>query len=390
MNKKEIINTEIVVVGGGLAGTAAAVCTAQLGIKTIHLAPIAPRDSRTSALMGPSIDILTSSGLVEEPANIGVKLNKIRIIDATNRLIRAPEALFDAREAGLDCFGYNFTNTDLLDAFEEKAQKIDSYQRIVDSFQSIESNENGITIKTNEDKIIICQMLVGADGKKSSVRAAAGIGIKEKKHAQSALVCDLELERDLDGASVEFHYDNGPFTLVPAGGKKANLVWMDKDEILLSAQQGGDKNLIKEFEKHTMNLFGNIKLISNTYIFPLSNLSANTVGENGVILLGEAAHAFPPVGAQGLNLSLRDIVELLDILKNIDKGKNDWGRNASAQYAENREKDLKATSIMVDGLFKSLLADFLPVQAARASGLWALKAMPSLRKKAFYIGMGER
>jgi len=390
VSKKEIIKTDIVIVGGGLAGTAAAICIAQLGFKIIHLAPTAPRDSRTSALMGPSIDILTSSGLIEEPKNIGVKLSKIRIIDATNRLIRAPEALFDAREAGLDCFGYNFTNTGLLDAFEEKAQKIDSYQHIVDSFQTIESNNNDITIKTNEGQIIKCQMLVGADGKKSSVRAAAGIGIKEKKHAQSALVCDLELERDLDCASVEFHYDNGPFTLVPAGGKKANLVWMDKSEILLSAQQGGDENLIKEFEKHSMSLFGNIKLISKTFIFPLSNLSADTVGENGVVLLGEAAHAFPPVGAQGLNLSLRDIVELVDILKSVDKSKKDWGKNTSSQYAKTREKDLKATSMMVESLFKSLLSDFLPVQAARASGLWALKALPPLRKKAFSIGMGER
>ncbi len=390
MEKTNIIETDIVVVGGGLAGTAASVCIAQMGFEVIHLAPKTPLDRRTSALMGPSIDILRSSSLVPDPSKIGVELSKIRIIDATHRLIRAPEALFDSREAGLSNFGYNFTNIDLLKSFDEKAKTLKNYTRIIASFKMLVSNDENIIIKTDKGQTIKSQMLVGADGKKSPTRVAAGISIKEKKHAQSALVCDLELERDLDGASVEYHYDNGPFTLVPAGGKKANLVWMDKDEILRGAQEKGDEYLIKEFEKHSMGLFGNIKLISKTFIFPLTNLSANIAGKNGIILVGEAAHAFPPVGAQGLNLSLRDIVELVDILELADKTNPNWGLDASEKYAKGREGDLKMTFAMVDTLFKSLLADFLPIQAIRSGGIWALKTIPSLAKKAFHVGMGRR
>jgi len=387
---KKTIKTDIIVVGGGLAGTAAAICIAQLGIKIIHLAPTAIKDRRTSALMGPSIDILTSSGLVPAPDKIGVEMNKIRIIDATNRLIRSPEALFDSREAGLSNFGYNFANEKLLKAFDEKAQNIDSYQRIVASFSGVESNDNGITIKTDDGKTINCQMLVGADGKKSSVRSNAGIDIKEKKHEQSALICDLELGHELDGASVEYHYNNGPFTLVPAGGKKANLVWMDRHEVLQSAKSANKEAFIKLLEKHSMNLFGDIKLTSGVFIFPLTNLVADSVGKNGIVLVGEAAHAFPPVGAQGLNLSLRDIVDLVDVLKASDRGQINWGKLASEAYTKKRMGDLKGTLGMVETLFKSLLADFIPVQAVRAGGIWALKSMPFLRKKAFHIGMGER
>jgi len=389
LNNKTI-KADIVIVGGGLAGTAAAICIAQLGINTIHLAPTAVKDRRTSALMGPSIDILTSSGLVPDPDKIGVKMNKIRIIDATNRLIRSPEALFDSREAGLNSFGYNFANEKLLKAFDEKAQNIDSYQRIVASFEKIDSSDNGITIKTDDGKTINCQMLVGADGKKSSVRSNAGIGIKEKKHKQSALVCNLELERELDGASVEYHYKNGPFTLVPAGGKKANLVWMDKHEVLQRAKNADEEDFIGQLEKLSMDLFGNIKLTSGVFIFPLTNLMANSVGKNGIVLAGEAAHAFPPVGAQGLNLSLRDIVDLVDVLKTTDKSQINWGKVASETYNKKRMGDLKGTLAMVETLFKSLLADFIPVQAMRAGGVWALKSLPFLRKKAFHIGMGER
>src|SRR5690606_15928230 len=89
------------VVGGGLTGVAAAIVCARAGLETVHLAPPAPPDRRTSALMQPSVDFLHSAGLVDVPESIGNPLTRIRIIDATGRLIRAPETLFDAAEIGL-------------------------------------------------------------------------------------------------------------------------------------------------------------------------------------------------------------------------------------------------------------------------------------------------
>src|SRR5690606_5723098 len=100
-------DAEIIVVGGGLAGLAAAVSLARAGYETLHLAPTAPPDRRPPALMMPSVEFLLSSGLIDTPESTGHSLTAIRIIDATPRLIRAPETLFDAKEAGLDAFGWN-------------------------------------------------------------------------------------------------------------------------------------------------------------------------------------------------------------------------------------------------------------------------------------------
>src|SRR5690606_889624 len=114
-------DADIVVVGAGLAGLAAAVSLARAGLSVVHVAPAAPPDRRTSALMMPSVDFLRRSGLVDDPAAIGHALTAIRIIDATPRLIRAPETLFEAAEAGLPAFGWNFGNARLLARFQSLA-----------------------------------------------------------------------------------------------------------------------------------------------------------------------------------------------------------------------------------------------------------------------------
>ncbi len=390
MSKKNIIKADILVVGGGLAGMAAAVSIAKAGFDIVHLAPKAPKDLRTSALMGPSMDFLIDSGLVKDPDKIGTPLRKIRIIDGTNRLFRAPEALFDAREANYQNFGYNLANIDLLASFEEQAKKTKNYSRINGYFSKLNKKNNKYIIVTDDGAEIECSLIIGADGKKSPIRKAANISIKKNDYRQSALVCDLELEREIGETSIEFHYENGPFTLVPAGGKKANLVWIDNDNYLNQVKQADQQEQIKIFEKFSQNLFGNIKLISDIYIFPLTTFSAKIYAKDNIVLLGEAAHGFPPVGAQGLNLSLRDIIDLLDILTKVDKSKENWAILAAKDYAKKRKSDVKQTIFMVDGLFRSLMSDFLPVQALRSGSIWALKTLPILRKKAFSIGMGKR
>ena len=117
---------DAIVVGGGLTGAASAIALAKAGLDTLHLAPKGQLDRRTSALMMPSVDYLCSAGLIDEPEKLGHALTQIRIIDATNRLIRAPETLFEAGEAGLGAFGWNFANAKLLQRFEEVATTLPS------------------------------------------------------------------------------------------------------------------------------------------------------------------------------------------------------------------------------------------------------------------------
>ncbi|MBN9333090.1 FAD-dependent monooxygenase [Devosia sp.] len=382
-------SAEIIVVGGGLAGLAAAVSLARSGHEVIHLAPAAPPDRRTSALMMPSVEFLLSSGLIDSAESVGHPLTAIRIIDATPRLIRAPETLFDAQEAGLDAFGWNFGNATLLASFQAAAPATGLTTR--NAAVTAYRRENGLGIVTLADgSTLAAPLVVGADGKKSLVRTEAGLPARENKFEEAALVCDLDLGRSIGGTSIEFHYPHGPFTLVPAGGNRANLVWIDEEKVLRETQAGGAEALLAAFRARSQNLFGSIALASPSFVFPLSVLSVAEAGRDGTVLVGESAHAFPPIGAQGLNLGLRDVADLVAVLTETDRSAPDWAQRASEAYAARRAGDLARTGTMVDALFRSLLGEMLPSQALRAGGLWALKLMPSLRRQAFSIGMGQR
>ncbi len=377
-------------VGGGLAGLAAAVAVARTGLQTLHLVPKGPPDRRTSALMLPAVDYLREAGLVPDPAAVGHPLTQIRIIDATRRLIRAPETLFDSAEFGLEAFGWNFANVKLAEAFEAARAGLPNLSTIETVLDDLELTDDGALLRLGNDETLRAALVVGADGKKSRVRESAGFRAREHGFTQAALVCDLQLERPIGGASIEFHYEQGPFTLVPPGGNRANLVWIDDREVLKEAQEGGKEHLAALFREKSQRLFGKIELLTPAHVFLLSTLTVDVAGRDNVVLVGEAAHAFPPIGAQGLNLGLRDVADLAASLAATDTGKPGFARAVAADYARRRAADLARTGTMVDTLFRSLLADFLPAQAARAGGLWALKLLPQLRKSAFDVGMGVR
>lgn len=383
-------DADTIIVGGGLVGVAIAIAMAKAGLKTTHLAPAGPPDRRTSALMMPSVDYLVAAGLIDDPADIGHKLTQIRIIDATNRLIRAPETLFDASEAGLAAFGWNFANSRLLESFHAIAATLKGLETRNMGATGFTAADMGGALTLADGSTISAPLIVGADGKSSLIRAAANFPVRESQFEQAALVCDLDLGRPIGGTSVEFHYPNGPFTLVPAGDKHANLVWIDERATLEAARSGGPDVLTRLFAEKSQRLFGAVQPVTPTHVFPLSTLSVARPGKQGVVLVGEAAHAFPPIGAQGLNLGLRDVADLATALRGTDRSRPHWAAQASEGYANRRAGDLVRTGTMVDALFKSLLADMLPAQGLRAGGLWALRLLPGLRRQAFTIGMGNR
>ncbi|MEO6394938.1 MAG: FAD-dependent monooxygenase [Devosia sp.] len=384
------LDFEAAIVGGGLSGLAAAVAVAKAGLSAIHVVPTGPPDRRTSALMQPSVDYLRSAGLIAEPGAIGEPLTRIRIIDATRRLIRAPETLFDSAEAGLAAFGWNFPNVRLTEAFETAKAGFANLSSIETSVSEIESASGGHRLSLADGQMLTVGLVVGADGKKSRIRESGGFRARESGFTQAALVCDLNLGTPLGGTSVEFHYEQGPFTLVPAGGNRANLVWIDDRAVLKVAQEGGSERLREIFEEKSQGLFGAIELLIPAHMFLLSTLSVEHAGRGGIVLVGEAAHAFPPIGAQGLNLGLRDVADLALAVEGADRSNPGSAVAVSEDYSRRRTADLMRTGAMVDGLFRSLLSDFLPTQALRAGGLWALKSLPPLRKAAFSLGMGIR
>lgn len=378
-------NAEVAVVGGGLVGAAAAAALAAAGLSTVHFAPPAPTDRRTSALMVPTLDFLTRTGLVGDPAAVGTALTEIRIIDATGRLVRAGESLFEAAEFGFPAFGYNIANTVLHERFAARAAGLDNLTTVAAPATGFAREAAAFVIEAGR-RTFRAGLLVGADGRGSKVRDFAGISARVHRYEQAALVADLRLERPLGTTSVEFHYPEGPFTLVPAGGAAANLVWIDRPEVLREAREA--TALGPALAERSSRLFGQIEVTAGPHVFELASGTAGSLAADGIVLVGEAAHAVPPIGAQGLNMGLRDVADLADLAAGAARRETGWAKAVGAAYHQARMADVRRTTAMVDTLFRSLVWGFLPADVARSAGLMALRNLGPLRRRAFEMGMG--
>jgi 2-octaprenyl-6-methoxyphenol hydroxylase len=376
----DVFTAEAAVIGGGPAGLVAAIALATAGVDTLLIAPPAEPDHRTTALLAGSVTALETLGMWPACAPHAAPLRKIRLIDATGRLIRAPEVLFTATEIDLDAFGHNIENRHLIAALEARAATL-KLPRIVGAAVSIVSDETGVTIKHGHGEARV-KLAIGADGRRSLCRAAAGIGTnKRRTYPQTALTVNLAHARPHDDTSTEFHTEHGPFTLVPLPGRRSSLVCVLDPAHAAELAAMNDAELSREIERRAHSLLGTMSVEPGRGIFPLAIETADAFARNRIALVGEAAHVVPPIGAQGLNLGLRDGATIAELVAEARRQNIDIGAPALlARYDMQRRADVTSRAIAVDLLNRSLLTDFLPAQGARGLSLYLVDRIGPLRR----------
>jgi len=222
---------------------------------------------------------------------------------------------------------------------------------------------------------------VGADGRKSLCRQAAGIATDRRDYPQSALTLNLAHARPHNGISTEFHTESGPFTLVPLPGLRSSLVCVtepDEAERLAALDAAA---LSAEIERRAHSILGKVQAEDGRGLFPLSVETARAFGAQRIALAGEAAHVIPPIGAQGLNLGLRDVATISELVVEARRdGRDVGGDDLLARYDRLRRADVSRRTVAVDMLNRSLLSDFLPVQASRGFGLYLIDRIAPLRR----------
>lgn len=376
---------EIAVVGGGLAGATAALAAANAGYKTAIAAPELRKDGRTTALMMPSLELLKEIGIWPAIKDIAAPLRSMRIIDGTARLLRAPTVTFHASELDLDAFGYNIPNAPLLEALFAKIAQSDGITRYDKPVENTQSAENGEQIALADGTLFRTDLLVGADGRNSIVRTKAGIGTRAWQYPQTAIVLNFSHQFGHGDTSNEFHTEHGPFTQVPLPGRNSSLVWANSPAETQRLSELSTDQLALAIEERMDSMLGKIKVESKVQTFPFSGMIARSFGRQRTVLIGEAGHVFPPIGAQGLNLGLRDVLVLMDVLAGT--GGPQHAEQVAAQYDRRRQSDVVSRTASVDMLNRTLLHDFLPVQLARSAGLAALASIAPLRNYAMREGM---
>jgi 2-octaprenyl-6-methoxyphenol hydroxylase len=371
---------EVAVVGGGPAGLVAAIALATAGIETFLIAPpVEKPDHRTTALLAGSVTALETLGVWPACVPDAAPLKKIRIVDSTERLIRAPEVLFDAAEIDLDAFGYNIENRHLIAALEARVAAL-QIPRIAAAALSIASDGSGVTIKHAGGNARV-RLVIGADGRRSLCRAAAGICTQQRSYPQTALTLNLAHARPHDGTSTEFHTARGPFTLVPLPGRRSSLVCVLDPNGAAELAAMNDVELSAAIERRARSLLGKMSVEQGRGVFPLTIQTADAFARARIALVGEAAHVVPPIGAQGLNLGLRDGATIAELVADARRQNTDVGSpDVLARYATQRRADVLSRTIAVDLLNRSLLTDFLPAQGVRGLSLYLVDRVGPLRR----------
>ena len=381
--------TGTIVVGGGPAGLTAAIAFAQGGISTVLAGKRPARtDNRTTALLAGSVTALETLGVWPLCAPKAAPLKVMRIVDDTGRLWRAPEVKFDCTEIGLEAFGYNIENRDLVAALEQHARTLPNLRLIEDDVTGVAPDDDTVTVALKSGESLRAPLVIGADGKRSLCREAAGIAFDTHEYKQIALTVCLKHSRPHRDSSTEFHTPNGPFTLVPLPGNRSSLVWVLDARRADEVAELDDAALSAEIERAAHSILGKIEVEPGRGLFPLSFATARQFGANRIALVGEAAHVIPPIGAQGLNLGLRDAATISELAVEATRAGNDiGGADVLTSYDKKRRADVGSRTFAIDILNRTLLTDFLPAQGMRGIGLYMLDRIGPLRRAAMREGV---
>ncbi|MFC0201011.1 UbiH/UbiF family hydroxylase [Paracoccus rhizosphaerae] len=393
----DLRDIDILISGGGIAGMIAATAFGSRGFSTVCVDPAPPvteetadgADLRSTAFLTPSVKLLDRIGLWPRLAPHATALQIMRIVDAGGadpipRLTRD----FDASEIGDQPFGWNLPNWLLR---REISAQLDSLPNV--SFLSgtgtaaVLARDEGAIVTLTDGSRLRTRLLIGADGRNSPVRQALGIGVRTFRYGQKALAFAVTHDQPHHNVSTEVHRSGGPFTLVPLpdrdGKHSSAVVWMENGRETSRLRSLPPDAFEAELNARSAGVLGHLTLATQLTEWPIISQIADRFTGPRTALIAEAAHVLPPIGAQGLNMSLADLGALLD-LSATDPG----GRTSLARYERTRRPEAYARLLGIDALNRASQTGLRPLRDLRAAALGGLYGIAPVRRLLMRTGLG--
>jgi 2-octaprenyl-6-methoxyphenol hydroxylase len=384
---------ELIVAGGGLAGMTLAIACAEAGIEVavidredpaVMLAE--PFDGRTTAIAHGSMLVLQGIGLWPLVAEEAEPILEIRVADGGSSLFLH----YDHRALGDLPLGYIVENRVLRRALLERARTLPSLRHLAPlALERVEREVSGVTAHLADGSILKGELVAACDGKASPLRQAAGIRTIAWDYPQTGIVCTVRHERPHRGVAVEHFLPAGPFAILPLTRNRSSIVWTERAELAPALMALDESAFTAELARRFGDFLGELALDGPRWSYPLSLMQATRFVDRRLALVADAAHVIHPIAGQGLNLGIRDIAALAELIVDRRRLGLDIGApELLAQYERWRRLDTLTLAAVTDVLNRLFSNEVAPVKLARDLGLALVDKLPPLKRLFMRHAMG--
>ncbi len=384
------MDADILIVGGGLNGPALALALASGGLRSVIIdaVPLATRrkpafDGRAYALSLTTVRMLQVLGIwgavqAEAQPMLDIKVSDGKPFEGASAL----HVHFDHNEIAEGPMGHmledRFLRRALLDAV--KASKlITQIAPAAVAAQEILASHAEVTLA--DGRVLRGRVLVGCDGRRSGVAMRAGIARTGHDYHQSGLVCAVRHEKPHNGVAYQQFMPSGPLAILPLKGDRSAIVWTETTTRAALIAAMPDREFMAELRPRFGDFLGKIKLVGKRFSYPLNLTVANELTQARLALVGDAAHGIHYLAGQGLNLGLRDVAALAEVLLDAARRGEDIGNPlVLARYGRWRGVDTATLTASTDLINKLFSNDNPLLRAGRVAGLGVVNAIPSARR----------
>jgi 2-octaprenyl-6-methoxyphenol hydroxylase len=387
-------NYDIAIIGGGLAGLTQAILLGNQGWNVACIDRDTPEtqsddnyDIRTTAISWGSRNLLKNANIWQDIEDRAECISDILILDENSPI----ELEFNATDIEAEGFGWIVDNRDLRDVLFKHVQNNQNITHMTgQSVTDFQNETNHVTVTLANETQINAKLIIGADGRNSFTRDYMGVKTWKRDYNQTALVCLINHEKPHNGLALEHFRSQGPFAVLPFtnddnGNHRSAIVWTVEGHDAQGWQTCSIETFKTAIQTRCGNHYGDINIIGSRAAWPLNVVKAHNYIGDRMVIIAEAAHGMHPIAGQGLNMSLRDIAAMTEILN----GAPDPGDQTLLQSYQNmRSRDNWSMVVATDKLNDLFGSDFFAVRAARRFGLHAVSRLPFAKKFFMKQAMG--